>query len=45
MADKLHHRGCPVAFFVEDVERGQANVSDFFLAEENLIAIFVARSG
>jgi hypothetical protein len=27
VADKLHHRGCTIAtFFVEDVERCQANV-------------------
>jgi hypothetical protein len=26
VADKLHHRRCIAAFFVEDVERCQANV-------------------
>jgi hypothetical protein len=45
MADKFHHRRCPIAFLVEDVERGQANVRDFFLMESDLIAISVARSG
>jgi len=42
-ADKLHHRRCTVAaFFVEDVEGRQANVRDFLLTEEDLIAISVA---
>src|SRR6185312_14572088 len=42
-ADKLHHRRCTVATFsVEDVEGRQANVRDFFLTEEDLIAISVA---
>ena len=43
MADKFHHRRCNVlTFFVEDIEGGQANVRDFLLTEENLIAIPVA---
>ena len=42
VANKLHHSGCIVAFFVEDVERCQANVCDFFLTEEDLVAISVA---
>jgi len=42
MADKLHHRRCIVPFFVEDVEGSQADVRDFFLTEEDLIAICVA---
>jgi hypothetical protein len=42
MADKLHHRRCPIAFLVEDVERRQADVRNFFLTEEDLIAISVA---
>jgi len=42
-ADKLHHRRCTVATFsVEDVEGRQANVRDFLLTEEDLIAISVA---
>jgi hypothetical protein len=45
VADKLHHRRCIGAFFVEDVERCQANVWDFLLSEEDLIAISVAWSG
>jgi hypothetical protein len=45
MADKLYHRGCSVAFFVKDVERREANVRDFFLTQEDLIAISVAGSG
>jgi hypothetical protein len=42
MANKLYHRGCSVAFLVEDVERRQADIRDFFLTEEDLIAISVA---
>jgi hypothetical protein len=42
MANKLHHRRCSVAFFVEYVERSQADIRDFFLTEEDLIAISVA---
>jgi hypothetical protein len=42
VANKLHHRRCTVAFFVKNVERCQANVRDFFLTEEDLIAISVA---
>jgi hypothetical protein len=45
VANKLHHRRCTVAFFVKNVERCQANVRDFFLTEEDLIAISVAWSG
>jgi hypothetical protein len=46
MANELDHSGCTVVgFFVEDVERRQANVCDFFLTKNNLIAISVARSG
>jgi hypothetical protein len=40
MADELYHRGCSVALLVEDVERRQADVGDFFLTESDLIAIF-----
>jgi hypothetical protein len=39
VADKLYHRGRSIAFFVEDVERRQADVRNFFLAESDLIAI------
>jgi hypothetical protein len=42
MANKLHHRRCSVAFFVEYVEGSQADIRDFFLTEEDLIAISVA---
>jgi len=42
MANKLKHWGCSVAFLVEDVERRQADIPDFFLTEEDLIAISVA---
>jgi hypothetical protein len=38
-ADKLYERGCSVAFLVENIERRQAYVRDFFLAESDLIAI------
>jgi hypothetical protein len=42
VADKFHHRSCTVAaFFVEDVERCQANVGDFFFTKEDSIAISV----
>jgi hypothetical protein len=33
---------CAFAFLVEDVERRQADVRDFFLTKEDLIAISVA---
>src|SRR5690242_9331652 len=39
MADKFYERGCSVAFLVEDVERRQADIRDFFLTESDLIAI------
>jgi hypothetical protein len=42
-ADKLYERGCSVAFLVEDIERRQADVRDFFLTESDLIAIFGVR--
>src|SRR6185295_11834474 len=42
MANKLHHRRRSVAFFVEYVKRSQADIRDFFLTEEDLIAISVA---
>jgi len=42
MADKFYERRCSVAFLVEDVERRQADIPDFFLTEEDLIAISVA---
>jgi hypothetical protein len=42
MADKFYQRRCSVAFIVEDVERRQADIPDFFLTEEDLIAISVA---
>jgi hypothetical protein len=42
-ANKFYvRRSCVLAFLVEDVERCQANVCDFFLTEEDLIAISVA---
>jgi hypothetical protein len=40
MADELYHRGCSVTFLVEDVERRQADVGDFFLIESGLIVLF-----
>jgi hypothetical protein len=42
MADKFYERRCSVAFLVEDVECRQADIPDFFLTEEDLIAISVA---
>jgi hypothetical protein len=40
MADKFYVRpSCAFGFFVEDVERRQADIRDFFLAESDLIAI------
>ena len=42
MTNKLKHRECSVAFLVEDVECRQADIPDFFLTEEDLIAICVA---
>jgi len=42
MADKFYERRCSVAFLVEDVERRQADIPDFFLTEEDLIAISIA---
>jgi hypothetical protein len=39
VAYELHERGGSVAsFLVEDVERGQADIADFFLMESDLIA-------
>jgi len=32
VADKPYHRRCSIAFLVEDVERRQADIRDFFLA-------------
>jgi hypothetical protein len=45
MADELYHRWCSVALLVEDVERRQADVRDFFLMESNSIAISVRWTG
>jgi hypothetical protein len=45
MANKLYHRGCSIAFLVEDVERRQADIRDFFLTKSDLLAISVAWSG
>jgi hypothetical protein len=45
VADKLYHRGCSVAFFVEYVEGSQADIRDFFLTQSDLIAISVAWGG
>jgi hypothetical protein len=42
MADKLYEWGCFVAFLVEDIERRQADIRDFFLMENKLIAISIA---
>jgi hypothetical protein len=43
VSDKLYSRvGASDVFFVKDIERRQANVRDFFLTEEDLIAISVA---
>jgi hypothetical protein len=40
MADELYARlSCVFAFFVEDIERRQADVGDFLLTESDLIAI------
>jgi len=38
MADKLYHRGCSVAFFVEDVERRQADVRNLLFTESDSCA-------
>jgi hypothetical protein len=38
MADKLHHRRS-VSLLVEDVERRQADISDFLLTEREFIRI------
>jgi hypothetical protein len=45
VADKLYHRGCPVAFFVEYIEGSQADIRDFFLTKSDLVVISVALSG
>jgi hypothetical protein len=45
VTNKLHHRRCAVAFFVEYVEGSQADIRDFFLTKSDLIAISVAWSG
>jgi hypothetical protein len=42
VADKFDQPGCSIAFLVEDVERCQADISDFFLMEGDLIVISVA---
>ena len=43
VSDKLQAGlGCSGVFLVEDVERRQAHVRDFFLAESDLIVIFGA---
>jgi hypothetical protein len=38
MADKLQHRRCSVAFFVEDVERCQADVCNLLFMESDSCA-------
>jgi hypothetical protein len=42
VANKLYHPRCVIAFFVKDVKGRQANICNFFLPEEDLIAISVA---